>query len=141
MQEPKVLLVENIHPVAKERLESEGFRVDTLTYAPEEAELAQLVQKYDVIGIRSKTQFTRKVLEQSSPLALIGAFCIGTNQIDLEIANAMGVPVFNAPHSNTRSVAELVIADVIGLSRQLVDRSQLAHKGEWMKSAEGSREV
>lgn len=137
----KILLVENIHPVAKERLLEEGFAVDTLSYAPSEEELLKLLPQYQVLGIRSKTEVTEKVLENNGHLFLIGAFCIGTNQVNLAAARKQGIPVFNAPHSNTRSVAELVIAEMIALSRQLGDRNTLAHRGEWMKSAEGSREV
>lgn len=136
-----ILLVENIHPVAKEKLEEEGFKVDLISYAPSEEELLKTLPKYQVLGIRSKTELTAKVLENNPHLFAVGAFCIGTNQIDLKAARKEGIPVFNAPHSNTRSVAELVIAEMIALSRQLGDRNTLAHKGEWMKSAEGSREV
>lgn len=137
----KILLVENIHPVAEERLEAEGFTVDRVSHAPDEAELLKILPKYDVLGIRSKTEITKKVLEANPHLWAIGAFCIGTNQIDLKTAKACGVPVFNAPHANTRSVAELVIAEMIALSRQLGDRSMAAHRGEWLKTADGSREV
>ncbi len=137
----KILLVENIHQVAKERLEEEGFKVDLISYAPSEEELLKVLPGYQVLGIRSKTELTAKVLEKSPHLFTIGAFCIGTNQVDLKAARKEGIPVFNAPHSNTRSVAELVIAEMIALSRQLGDRNTLAHRGEWMKSAEGSREV
>lgn len=137
----KILLVENIHPVAKERLLEEGYLVDTLNYAPSEEELLKLLPEYQVLGIRSKTEVTSKVLQKNPHLYLIGAFCIGTNQVDLKCARHQGIPVFNAPHSNTRSVAELVIAEMIALSRQLGDRNTLAHRGEWMKTAEGSREV
>lgn len=136
-----ILLVENIHPVAKEKLEEEGFKVDLISYAPSEEELLKTLPKYQALGIRSKTVLTAKVLENNPHLFAVGAFCIGTNQIDLKAARKEGIPVFNAPHSNTRSVAELVIAEMIMLSRQLGDRNTLAHKGEWMKSAEGSREV
>lgn len=138
---PRILLVENIHPVAKEILEQEGYAVDLFTYAPGEEELMKLLPKYCAIGIRSKTEITARVLEHAGNTHTIGAFCIGTNQIDLEVARKKGVAVFNAPHSNTRSVAELVIAEMVALSRQLGDRNTLAHRGEWMKSAEGSREV
>lgn len=137
----KILLLENIHPVAKEKLEEEGFKVDLISYAPSEEELLKTLPNYQVLGIRSKTELTAKVLENNPHLFAIGAFCIGTNQVDLKAARKEGIPVFNAPHSNTRSVAELVIAEMIALSRQLGDRNTLAHKGEWMKSAEGSREV
>lgn len=137
----RILLVENIHPVAKEILESEGYEVDLLTHAPSEEELIKLMPAYCALGIRSKTEVTAKVLEHTNSCFTIGAFCIGTNQINLASARQKGVAVFNAPHSNTRSVAELVIAEMIALSRQLGDRNSLAHRGEWMKSAEGSREV
>lgn len=137
----KVLLLENIHPVAKTRLEEEGFLVDLMSHSPTETELAQLIKNYQVLGIRSKTEITENILQQNSNLLSVGCFCIGTNQVDLAKANKGGVPVFNAPHSNTRSVAELVIAEMIALSRQLGDRNSLAHQGEWMKTAEGSREV
>ncbi len=137
----KILLVENIHPVAQSRLQEEGFQVDLKTHSPAEDELISLAKDYQVLGIRSKTEITDKVLSSLPNLMSIGCFCIGTNQVRLEKANAMGVPVFNAPYSNTRSVAELVIAEMIALSRQLGDRNLLAHRGDWMKSADGSREV
>jgi D-3-phosphoglycerate dehydrogenase len=138
---PRILLVENIHPIAKEKLESEGFQVDLLTHSPSEDELIQLLPKYGALGIRSKTEITKKVLASIDGVLSIGCFCIGTNQVDLASAKAHGVVVFNAPHSNTRSVAELVIAEMIALSRQLGDRNTKAHSGEWVKSAEGSKEV
>lgn len=138
---PSILLVENIHPIAKEFLESHGYQVDMLSYAPSEDELIKLIPKYCALGIRSKTELTAKVLEHSGEVLTVGAFCIGTNQIDLQSARKHGIAVFNAPHSNTRSVAELVIAEMISLSRQLGDRNTKAHQGEWIKSAEGSKEV
>jgi D-3-phosphoglycerate dehydrogenase len=141
MTKPRILLVENIHSIAKEILESEGYEVDLLTYAPDEAELIQRIPNYCALGIRSKTELTAKVLEHTGQVLSIGCFCIGTNQVDLLTARRKGVAVFNAPHSNTRSVAELVIAEMIALSRQLGDRNTKAHSGEWVKSAEGSREV
>ncbi len=137
----RILLTENIHPVAKEKLIEEGFKVDLLSHAPSEDEYIQLLKNYEVLGIRSKSEITPKILSENKHLMAIGAFCIGTNQINLLEANRVGIPVFNAPHSNTRSVAELVIAEMIALSRQLGDRNNFAHKGEWMKSAEGSKEV
>ncbi|QDK38739.1 phosphoglycerate dehydrogenase [Bdellovibrio sp. NC01] len=141
MTAPRILLVENIHEVAKQKLSEEGFHVDMLSHAPTEDELIQLVANYDVLGIRSKTEITKKVLDNSKHLLTIGCFCIGTNQVDLSVAREKGIPVFNAPHSNTRSVAELVIAEMIALSRQLGDRNTKAHVGEWVKSAVGSKEV
>lgn len=137
----KILLLENIHPLAKKNLESYGFEVDLLTYSPAKDELIDKLQSYDVVGVRSKTKMTEEVLRNSKHLLAIGCFCIGTNQVDLDIARELGICVFNAPHSNTRSVAELVIAEVIALSRQLCDRSARAHKGIWEKSAVGSNEV
>jgi D-3-phosphoglycerate dehydrogenase len=137
----RILLVESIHPVAKERLEEEGFEVDLVSHSPSEKELIETLAGYDALGIRSKTEITSKILKDNDRLLALGCFCIGTNQVDLASANSRGVPVFNAPHANTRSVAELVIAELVALSRQLGDRSMLAHRGEWMKSAEGSHEV
>ncbi len=137
----KVLLVENIHPKSKEILVAEGFQVDLISYAPSEEELLRTLPNYDVIGIRSKTELTTKVLEANKHLVAVGCFCIGTNQVHLVTAKDLGIPVFNAPHSNTRSVAELVIAEMVSLSRQLGDRNTKAHSGEWMKSADGSKEV
>lgn len=141
MTKLRILLVENIHPVAKQRLEEEGFDVDLISHAPSEDELMSLLPHYQAIGIRSKTEMTKKVLENNKHLLTVGCFCIGTNQVNLDAAKACGIPVFNAPHSNTRSVAELVIAELVVLSRQLGDRSSKAHQGEWIKSAEGSKEV
>ncbi|ASD62933.1 phosphoglycerate dehydrogenase [Bdellovibrio bacteriovorus] len=141
MSAQRILLVENIHTVAKERLEEEGYKVDLIAHAPSEDELLKLLPNYDVLGIRSKTEITKKVLDSSKHLVTIGCFCIGTNQVDLLTAREKGIPVFNAPHSNTRSVAELVIAEMISLSRQLGDRNTQAHLGEWVKSAVGSKEV
>lgn len=137
----KILLVENIHPVAAEKLREEGFSVDMLAESPDEATLLKILPQYQALGIRSKTEITDKVLLANPQLFSIGAFCIGTNQVDLKTARSLGIPVFNAPHANTRSVAELVIAEMIALSRQLGDRNTKAHQGEWVKSASGSYEV
>lgn len=137
----RILLVENIHPRAKEVLEKEGCLVRMESHAPTENELMALIGQFDVIGIRSKTKLTHKVIDANPELLAVGAFCIGTDQIDTERAGEMGAPVFNAPYSNTRSVAELVMAEVVALSRQLGDRNMEAHKGGWIKSATGSHEV
>lgn len=137
----RILLTENIHEIAKKTLTEVGYKVDLIKHAPSEEEYNRILKNYDFLGIRSKSELTKNILEDNQHLLAIGAFCIGTNQIDLKKANELGIPVFNAPHSNTRSVAELVIAEMIALSRQLGDRSSLAHQGEWIKSAEGSREV
>ncbi len=141
IDKPSILLVENIHPVTKDFLELEGYHVDMLSHAPTEDELIKLIPAYSALGIRSKTEITKKFLENCRNVLTIGCFCIGTNQVDLLSARKKGVAVFNAPHSNTRSVAELVIAEMIALSRQLGDRNSKAHQGEWVKSAEGSKEV
>lgn len=137
----KILLVENIHPVAAERLEKEGFQVELMKDSPSEKELMKLLPQYEALGIRSKTHLSKEIFKSNPHLVAVGAFCIGTNQIDLAAAKNYGVPVFNAPHANTRSVAELVIAEMISLSRQLGDRNTQAHQGAWVKSAEGSHEV
>lgn len=137
----RILLTENIHSIAQKKLIEEGFQVDLISHAPSEIEYCQLLKNYDILGIRSKSELTEKILKENKHLIAIGAFCIGTNQIQLDCANELGIPVFNAPHSNTRSVAELVIAEMIVLSRQLGDRNTMAHKGEWLKSADGAREV
>lgn len=137
----RILLTENIHEIAQTKLLEEGFKVDRIAHSPSEEEFNKILKNYDVLGIRSKSEITAGILAQNPHLQTIGAFCIGTNQIDLAAANNAGIPVFNAPHSNTRSVAELVIAEMVALSRQLGDRSSMAHKGDWMKSADGSREV
>ncbi|MFT6631847.1 MAG: D-3-phosphoglycerate dehydrogenase [Bacteriovoracaceae bacterium] len=137
----KVLLLENIHSIAKERLTQEGFEVELLSYSPEPKDMPELFAKYDAVGIRSKTNITKEVIEQCPNILSIGCFCIGTNQVDLLAAKRKGMAVFNAPHSNTRSVAELVIAEMIALARQLGDRNSLAHKGTWLKSAVGANEI
>jgi D-3-phosphoglycerate dehydrogenase len=139
--EIKFLLLENIHPVAKQALEAEGFHVEVAPGALPEAELAARARDAHVIGIRSKTQITPKVLDEARRLLAVGAFCIGTNQIALEHANKRGVPAFNAPFSNTRSVAELILAEIVMLSRHLGDRVREVHAGTWKKVAVGSHEV
>jgi D-3-phosphoglycerate dehydrogenase len=139
--EIKFLLLENIHPVAKHALEEEGFHVEMVKGALPEAELAERVRDAHVVGIRSKTQITPRVLDEARRLLAVGAFCIGTNQIALQHANTRGVPVFNAPFSNTRSVAELILAEIVMLSRHLGDRLREVHSGQWKKVAAGSHEV
>lgn len=137
----KVLLLENVHRKAIELFQSEGFVVETIPGALKEDELCAKLEHVHVLGIRSKTQVTKRVLESAPRLLALGCFCIGTNQVDLQAANARGVPVFNAPFSNTRSVAELIIAEIIALARQLGDRSREMHQGTWKKSAAGCYEV
>jgi D-3-phosphoglycerate dehydrogenase len=139
--EIKILLLENVHPVATEAFKAEGFQVETVKGALPEAELAQRMRDVHILGIRSKTQVTQTVLDEGRRLLSVGAFCIGTNQIATAAANHRGVPVFNAPFSNTRSVAELILAEVVMLSRHLGDRSREVHEGKWHKIAVGSHEV
>jgi D-3-phosphoglycerate dehydrogenase / 2-oxoglutarate reductase len=136
-----VLLLENVHPVAIEALRSEGFNVETYAAAMTEDELCEKIKNVSVLGIRSKTQVTAKVLDNATRLMAIGAFCIGTNQIDLGAATKKGIAVFNAPYSNTRSVVELAIAEMIMLIRGIPDKSAKMHKGQWDKSAKGSFEI
>lgn len=137
----KVLLLENIHPRAVEHFESLGYDVSTHKAAMTEDELIEALPGVQLLGIRSNTHLTRKVLEQAPDLMAVGAFCIGTNQIDLAAAAELGVPAFNAPYSNTRSVVELVIGEIIALARRIPEKNQNMHAGIWDKSATGSHEV
>lgn len=137
----RILLLEGIHPGAKERLESLGYLVETEKSAFQGSALVQRAQGFQGLGIRSKTKLTADVLKDLPDLEVVGTFCIGTDQVDLGFANQSGVAVFNAPYSNTRSVAELIISEVIALSRQWAYRSQQVHQGIWQKSAVGCNEV
>ena len=137
----RILLLENIHPCAVEALTEAGFKVETEKGALGDDKLLKILPEFQVVGIRSKTHLSREVLNKNPHLLAVGAFCIGTNQIHLDEANLQGIPVFNAPYSNTRSVAEMVLAEMIALSRHLGDASSAAHRGEWLKSAKGSFEV
>jgi D-3-phosphoglycerate dehydrogenase len=137
----KVLLLENIHPSAHEIFRSESFHLETLPGALGEEELTARIEDVHVLGIRSKTHVTERVLNNARRLLTIGCFCIGTNQVDLAGANRRGIPVFNAPFSNTRSVAELVIAEVVMLARNLSDRVREMHAGQWRKVATSSYEI
>lgn len=141
MSKGRILLLENIHPGAMENLESAGYEVDLLSKALGEEDLARELKDCVAVGIRSKTHITPAVLEAAEGLRAVGAFCIGTNQIALDDANRRGVPAFNAPFSNTRSVAEMVMADIVFLARRLGDRNNQMHRGVWKKSAAGSHEV
>lgn len=136
----KALLLENIHPEAVRLLGERGVEVDLRKGALDEDELIEALDGVDLLGIRSKTNLTRRVLENSQLMAA-GAFCIGTNQIDLAAAAERGVAVFNAPFSNTRSVVELAIAEIISMARHLTDKNRKMHAGEWDKSAAGAHEV
>jgi len=137
----KVLLLENVHQSAHEIFGAEAFHVEAVKSALKEDELAAKIADVHILGIRSKTQVPAKVLAEAKRLLALGCFCIGTNQVELEAANVRGVPVFNAPFSNTRSVAEMIISEVVMLARQLGDRSREVHQGVWKKVAAGCYEV
>ncbi|NVJ64040.1 MAG: phosphoglycerate dehydrogenase [Flavobacteriaceae bacterium] len=137
----KILLLENVHPDAFDNLKSDGFTVELIKTSLSEEELIEKIKGVHVIGIRSKTQITEKVLEAADKLMVIGAFCIGTTQIDLQAAKERGVVVFNAPYSNTRSVVELAIGEIVMLARSIFPRSTEIHNGQWNKTAAGSQEV
>ncbi len=137
----KILLLEGIHPAAHEKLKAQGFHVEGEKSALLGDDLVKRAQGFHALGIRSKTQLTQAVIEKLPQIELVGCFCIGTDQVDLKFANKNGIVVFNAPYSNTRSVAELVIAEMIALSRRMGDRSRQMHQGVWQKSAIGMNEV
>ncbi len=137
----KALLLENIHPDAERLLTERGIEVSSVKGALDEDELRAALPGVQLLGIRSKTNVTRAVLEECPELLAIGAFCIGTNQIDIATASHNGTAVFNAPFSNTRSVVELVIAEIISLARHLTDKNTAMHAGVWDKSAKGAHEV
>jgi len=137
-----VLLLENISEITVSNFQRQGYtQVQKLTKALPEDELIEAVRNVHLLGIRSKTQVTQRVLEAASKLQAIGCFCIGVNQVDLGSATSHGVAVFNAPYSNTRSVAELVIGAAIMLIRRIPDKSQAAHQGIWKKEASGAYEL
>ncbi|MFK7747713.1 MAG: phosphoglycerate dehydrogenase [Kordia sp.] len=137
----KILLLENIHSDAFDRLADDGFSVEMLSHSLSEEDLIEKVKDIHVLGIRSKTQVTPKVIAAAKKLLAVGAFCIGTKQIDLETCKEHGIVVFNAPYSNTRSVVELAIGEIIMLMRSVFPRSTELHNGQWNKTAKGSREV
>jgi D-3-phosphoglycerate dehydrogenase len=137
----RALLLEQIHPDGVEILTSAGYDVTTVDRAMDEDELVAALPGVHLLGIRSKTNVTARVLESAPDLVAVGAFCIGTNQIDLAAAAERGVAVFNAPFSNTRSVVELAIAEIISLTRRLTEKNEGMHAGVWDKSADGSHEV
>ena len=138
----KVVLLEGIHPSAVEAFTADGYtQIESHPKALEGEALVEAIRDAHFVGLRSRTQLTAGVLEQTQKLVAVGAFCIGTNQIALEAAARRGVPVFNAPFSNTRSVAELVLAEIIMLMRGIPEKNALLHQGGWMKSAANSFEV
>ncbi len=137
-----ILLLENVSDVAVKNFVRQGYsHVEKLTKALPEAELIQAVKNVHLLGIRSKSQITKAVLDAAEKLQAIGCFCIGVNQVNLEAATENGVAVFNAPYSNTRSVAELVIGASIMLIRRIPDKNMAAHKGIWLKESSGSYEL
>jgi len=138
----KFLLLEGVHPSAKQMILDRGYsQVEMLPQALSGEELKRALKGVHFLGIRSRSQLDAQVLESADRLAAVGCFCIGTNQVDLGTAQARGVPVFNAPFSNTRSVAELALAEIIMLMRGIPQRSAAAHRGEWLKSATHSHEI
>jgi D-3-phosphoglycerate dehydrogenase / 2-oxoglutarate reductase len=137
----RMLLLENIHPAAVQRLEEAGYSVETRKGALDEDDLIAAIRGVHVLGIRSKTTVSRRVLEEADKLMAVAAFCIGVNQIDLDAAADHAVAAFNAPYSNTRSVVELAIGLMIVLMRDVADKSSAMHRGQWNKSATGSREL
>jgi D-3-phosphoglycerate dehydrogenase len=136
-----VLLLENIHPHAATLFRSEGYQVETFHGSMDEDELCEKIKNVSILGIRSKTILTNKVLRNANKLIAVGAYCIGTNQVDLETCLKKGIAVFNAPYSNTRSVVELAIGEMILLTRKIVEKSNQMHAGQWDKSARESFEV
>ena len=137
----KILLLENIHQDAYNRLSKDGFNVELISTSLSEEELLEKIKGVHILGIRSKTQVTQKVLDAADKLLVVSAFCIGTTQIDLEACKERGVIVFNAPYSNTRSVVELAIGQIVMLMRSIFPRSQEMHQNKWNKTAKGAQEI
>ncbi len=138
----RILFLENISDVAVRNFRHQGYvQVEKISKALSEEQLIAGIRDVHILGIRSKTQVTKRVLEAATKLQAIGCFCIGVNQVDLKTATRQGVVVFNAPYSNTRSVAELVIGASIMLIRKIPDKNRAAHDGKWLKEAKGSYEL
>ena len=138
----RFLLLEGIHPSAVDVLRQSGYtHVECVSGALPEDQLLQKISDVHFVGIRSRTQLTAEVLAQAHKLAAVGCFCIGTNQVDLDAARERGIAVFNAPYSNTRSVAELVLAEAILLLRGIPEKNAVAHRGGWLKSADHAFEI
>ena len=141
-QDIRVLLLEGVSQTAVDQLRAAGYtNIDYRTKSLPEHELRAAIADAHLVGIRSRTQLTVDVLADARRLIAVGCFCIGTNQVDLEAAQGAGIPVFNAPYSNTRSVAELVMAEAILLMRHIPQKNSECHRGGWSKTAEGSHEV
>lgn len=137
----RVLLLENVHPAAAERFTDEGYAVETLPHALDPAALRTRLADVHVLGVRSKTALPAEALTNAPKLLAVGAFCIGTNHIDLPALAQRGVATFNAPYANTRSVVELAIAEIIALARGLTDKSRDLHAGRWSKTADAAYEI
>jgi len=138
----KILLLEGLHQSAFHEFNKKGYTsIDSSKDAMTEEELLNCIEQYHIIGIRSKTTLTAPVLEKAKKLMTIGCFCIGTNQVDLNIATKLGIPVFNSPYSNTRSVAELIIGNSIMLLRRIPEKNKYMHENNWQKTAKGSYEL
>ena len=138
----RFLLLEGVHQSALETLKREGYtNIDVLSTSLPDDELKTRISTAHFIGIRSRTQLTREIFEHAERLIAVGCFCIGTNQVDLDAATEKGIAVFNAPYSNTRSVAELVLAEAILLLRGIPEKNAVAHNGGWLKSAKNSFEI
>ena len=138
----KFLLLEGVHDRAIEYIHSKGYKnVDVVGHALSDAELMDRISDVHFLGIRSRSQITEDILEKADKLTAVACFCIGTDQVDLAAARRSGVPVFNAPYANTRSVAELVLAEIIVLMRGIPAKTMAAHRGQWLKTAKGSHEV
>jgi len=141
-EELNILLLEGVHSSAINWFRKHGFsQITEIKGALEPSKLRQALAHADIVGLRSRTQLTPSIMKKASKLMAIGCFCIGTNQVDLGTAKKLGIPVFNAPHANTRSVAELVIGLTVMLMRQIFPRSMELHRGDWKKSAQGCYEV
>jgi D-3-phosphoglycerate dehydrogenase len=138
----KILLLEGVHPSAVERLQADGYtNIECHRKSLAAPDLERAAGDAYFIGIRSATQLDREFFDHATRLTGVGCFCIGTNQVDLAVAEERGIPVFNAPFSNTRSVAELVLAEVVALLRGIPERNAAAHRGRWLKTATGSHEA
>lgn len=141
MQKEKVLLLENIHSDALRAFESKGYQVESLSKSLSGQALRDSLADVTALGIRSKTEITQDILDAAPNLTVIGAFCIGTDKVDLKACAEAGVAVFNAPYSNTRSVAELALGHILALLRHITDRNNEMHQGIWKKTASGSMEL
>lgn len=138
----KILLLEGVHPASLKLLNEHGYTdIESVSASLSDAELKKKISQVHLLGIRSKTQLSKEILQAGERLLAVGAFCIGTNQIDMHTATEQGIAVFNSPFSNTRSVAELVIAHCINLMRRITEKNEAAHEGRWLKEASSSFEV